>query len=225
MKSYDTEWATHFVKPCLRPTGYVASVQNCMNDQLIASIVGYQREVPCVMSHIEVALWEPGHVTRGGEVGRDQGHDVFRVGETSGRVTPRVSDLASLLSCMDGARVTTNIWGERWTKLVENSMGNAVGAISGLGSQGMAQNRGARALRIHLARETVLVGLALNYHIGPIRGFDPATWAIADKGDVLEELDADQQVAGRRVDWHSSMSQDARKGRRSEIEYMRTGWW
>ena len=35
-----------------------------MNDELVTSIVGYGREVGCVMSHIEVALWEPGHVIR-----------------------------------------------------------------------------------------------------------------------------------------------------------------
>ena len=135
VKSYDTEWATHFIKRHLKPTGYVVCSQNCMNDELIASIVGYEREVPCVMSHIEVALWEPGHVNRGGEPGRDHGHDVFRVGETNGRITPRVEHLVSMLSCIDGAKVTTNIWGERWAKLAQNAMGNPVGGISGLGGQ------------------------------------------------------------------------------------------
>ena len=152
VKSYDTQWAAHFIAPYLKPSGCVVSSQNCMNDELIASIVGYHREVPCVMSHIEVALWEPGHVTRGGPVGRDSGHDVFRVGETSGRVTPRVEHLVKMLSCIDGAKVTTNIWGERWAKLAQNCMGNPVGGISGLGSEGMAQNPQARSLRIHLAR-------------------------------------------------------------------------
>jgi len=220
VKSYDTEWATHFIKRYLKPTGFVVSSQNCMNDELIASIVGWEREVPCVMSHIEVALWEPGHVTRGGEPGRDHGHDVFRVGETNGRVTPRVEHLVNMLSCIDGAKVTTNIWGERWAKLAQNSMGNPVGGISGLGSQGMAQDPRARMLRIHLARETVLVGKALNYNVEPVAGFDADTWARANEGDVFEEIDANLQARRGRVDWHSSMAQDVKKGRRSEIDYM-----
>ena len=220
VKSYDTEWATHFIKGYLKPTSFVASAQNCMNDELIASIVGYQREVPCVMSHIEVALWEPGHVTRGGGVGRDQGHDVFRVGETNGRITPRVEHLAGLLSCIDGARVSTNIWGERWAKLTQNCMGNPVGAISGLGFQGLAQSPRARILRIHLARETVLVGKALNYQIEAIGGLDADTWARANEGDVFEEIDARLQEWRNRVDWHASMAQDVKKGRHTEIDYM-----
>ena len=59
VKSYDTEWASHFVKRLIKPNGVVVNCQNCMNDQLTASIVGYQRQVGCVMSSISVALWEP----------------------------------------------------------------------------------------------------------------------------------------------------------------------
>ena len=219
-KSYDTEWATHFIKGLLSPTGYVASSQNCMNDELIASIVGYRREVPCVMSHIEVALWEPGHVTRGGPVGRDHGHDVFRVGETSGRVTPRLEHLAGMVSTIDGARVTSNIWGERWAKLAQNAMSNPVSGVSGLGSMGMAGDPRARTLRIHLARETVMVGTALNYVVEPVAGFDAKTWARAGEGDVFEEIDASQAARSDKLDWHASMAQDVKKGRRTEIDYM-----
>ena len=155
-----------------------------------------------------------------GLVGRDHGHDVFRVGETSGRITPRVDHLVSMLSCIDGARATSNIWGERWAKLTLNAMGNPIGGISGLGSQGMAQDPQARALRIHLAHETVLVGQALNYDIETIGGFNAETWARADEGDVFEEIDAYVQTGGGRSDWHASMAQDVKKGRRSEIDHM-----
>ena len=221
VKSYDTEWATHFMKRYLKPTGYVVSSQNCMNDELIASIVGYEREVPCVVASIGVAMWEPGHVIRGDPVGRDRGHNVFRVGETNGRITPRVEQLASMLECIDAASVTTNIWGERWSKLTLNAMSNPVAGISRLDTQGVTESQGARALRIHIARETVLVGRALNYSIEPMGGFDAETWARADEGDVFEELDASllkprAGSAGR----YSSMAQDVIKGRHSEIDQM-----
>ena len=50
MKSYDTEWSSHFIKRLLAHDGVVVNSQNCMNDQLTASIVGYERQVGCVMS-------------------------------------------------------------------------------------------------------------------------------------------------------------------------------
>ena len=97
VKSYDTEWMAHFLKRFISSSSIVVGSQNCMNDRLIASIVGYEREIPCVMSGISVALWEPGHVTRGGQPGRDRGHDVFRIGELHGQITNRVNELVEKL--------------------------------------------------------------------------------------------------------------------------------
>ena len=47
MKSYDTEWATHFIKRYVKPEGFFISLQNCWNDPIIGGIVGQDREVGC----------------------------------------------------------------------------------------------------------------------------------------------------------------------------------
>jgi len=39
-KSYDTAWAAPLIKQYLAPGGYVVSLQNCMNEETIAGIVG-----------------------------------------------------------------------------------------------------------------------------------------------------------------------------------------
>src|SRR3954462_8891555 len=41
MKSYDTAWATALIKQYLAPNAYVVSLQNCMNEETIAGIVGW----------------------------------------------------------------------------------------------------------------------------------------------------------------------------------------
>ena len=220
VKSYDTEWAAHFIKRFVSPTGVVVSAQNCMNDHLIALIVGHHREVGCVMSGITVALWEPGHVNRGGQPGRDRGHDVFRVGELHGRITRRIEELADMVGSIDSARTTSNIWGERWSKLTSNASSNPVTAMTGLGSSEAALSPEARSLQVHIAKESVLVGRALGYEIEPINGAPAEKWANADQGDVFEELDALFQARARGRDWKSSMAQDVTKGRRTEIDYM-----
>ena len=220
VKSYDTEWVTHFIKRYVKPEGFFISLQNCWNDELIGSIVGKHREIGCVASHIEVALWEPAHVMRGGAVGRDSGHTVFRVGEQDGQITPRVENVARMLNWIDGAYATDNLWGERWSKLCQNSMGNAISAASGLGSQDMAQNPNCRLIRIHLAKEVAQVGLALGLNVVDINGTPAQTWADADRGDVYEELDAHLASHGGRVNWLASMAQDVKKGRHSEINQM-----
>ena len=220
VKSYDTEWAAHFLKRFVSPTGVVVSSQNCMNDRLIASIVGYEREIPCVMSGITVALWEPGYVTRGGQPGRERGHDVFRIGELHGQITNRVNELVQMVSCIDGARATTNIWGERWSKLTTNASGNPMQGMTGLGSAGLSEMAAARLIQVHICKESAQVGLAQNIQVEPISGVSAEVWANADQGDVMEELDAKFQSRGGGQDWKSSMGQDVVKGRRTEVEYM-----
>ncbi len=220
VKSYDTEWATHFIKRYVRDDGFFISLQNCWNDVLIADIVGQSRAVGCIASHIEVALWEPGEVTRGGSVGRDSGHHVFRVAEHDERITRRTDMVAGLLDNIDGAYASDNLWGERWSKLCQNSMGNGLSAASGLGSQQMAEDPRCRLIRIQLAKEGALVGRAMGLNVVHIQGLPAQTWADADKGDVFEELDGYLASHGGRTNWRASMAQDVAKRRRTEIDFM-----
>jgi 2-dehydropantoate 2-reductase len=43
VKSYDTEWAAALIGQYLAPDGYVVSLQNCMNEERIAGVVGWDK--------------------------------------------------------------------------------------------------------------------------------------------------------------------------------------
>ena len=58
VKSYDTEWATMLIKPYLAPSGFVVSLQNCLNEEKIAAIVGWGKTVGCIASVISVDMFE-----------------------------------------------------------------------------------------------------------------------------------------------------------------------
>src|SRR5690349_14317257 len=64
VKSYDTEWATMLIRPYLAPDGYVVSLQNCINEERIAAIVGWGRTVGMIAARLAVDLYEPGHIRR-----------------------------------------------------------------------------------------------------------------------------------------------------------------
>ena len=221
VKSFDTSWAATLAARFIGSDGYLVSAQNCWNDPALAAVVGADRAVGLVMSSIQVALWEPGVVARGGkERRRDSGYDVFRAGEHDGRVSRRLRELVDMLEVIDGARVTDNLWGERWAKLCQNCMGNPVTAISGMGTSALAVDPRGRELQIRLASESARVGLSLGYNVPPFGGFDAETWANASDGGVYEEID--NSIAGRvgGDDWKPSMAQDAHKGRPTEIDEM-----
>src|SRR3974377_395753 len=61
MKSYDTAWATMMIKQYLAPDGFVVSLQNCMNEETIAGVVGWGNTLGCIASSISVNLPGPGH--------------------------------------------------------------------------------------------------------------------------------------------------------------------
>jgi 2-dehydropantoate 2-reductase len=101
-KSYDTEWATLMIRQYLSPTGYVVSLQNCMNEATIAGIVGWGKVLGCIASNISVGLVEPGHVHRGGLKG-GAANSVYRCGVITGRITERAEEVLRLVSMADSA--------------------------------------------------------------------------------------------------------------------------
>ncbi len=225
MKSYDTAWATALIAPYLAADGFVVSLQNCLNEETIAGIVGWGRTVGVVASIISVDMYEAGRVRRTVAKGGDK-HTVFRVGEPHGRITQRVEELAEWFRGIDSAKVTTNLWGERWSKLVANGMGNGVSAATGLSSSDCARNDTLRRFQLQLAGEAIRVGQALGYPLEKIRGLDPERMALAAEGNAaaLAEVEAalaPKAGANPRADiQRPSMAQDIRKGRRTEIDAM-----
>ena len=221
MKAYDTAWATQLALRHLAPHGYVVSSQNTWPDPVVASVAGAERSVGLIMSKIGVALWKPGEVERGMEKGGAKGHDVFRAGEHDGRITPRTTDLAEMLSVIDGSLATDNLWGERWCKLCANAMGNPVQAMSGLGSLEIASSEIGRAITIHLAAESARVGIALGYTIPKFNGAPAEQWADAGRRETYDALDRMlTPTSANSRNWRASMAQDVAKGRPTEIDYM-----
>ena len=126
-----------------------------------------------------------------------------------------------MLSVVDGAFATDNLWGERWSKLCANAMGNPVQAMSGLGSAEIAGSEVGRAITIHLAGESARVGLALGYTIPKINGASAQEWADSTRRETYETLDRMLTPTSPSTrNWRASMAQDVHKGRPTEIDYM-----
>jgi len=223
VKSYDTEWATLMIRQYLAPDGYIVSLQNCINEERIAQHVGWGRVVGCIASLIAVELYEPGHIKRTVPMGGDK-HTVFRVGEPHGRTTRRVEELAEMLRAVDSAKVTSNLWGERWSKLVINSMRNGLSAATGLFGNQRDAMEGPRWVSIRLGSEAVRVGQALGFQLERMLGMDAEVLARAGEGhkDALAEITNILLDAAKRRsdDQRPSMAQDIAKGRRTETDFI-----
>jgi 2-dehydropantoate 2-reductase len=224
MKSYDTEWAATMIAQYLGPNGFIVSLQNCMNEETIAGVVGWGKVVGCIASSITVDLCEPGHVRRAaGKSGAK--HTVFRTGEVHGRVTDRVKEICRLVGLADSAMVTENLWGERWSKLVTNVMGNGLSACTGMVSKDLIRNDTIRRFSARLGSEAIRVGQALGYELEEIQHIDPEVIARAGEGDSAATREYDEHRLaevnkGGGGEHRPSMGQDMMKGRRTEIEFL-----
>jgi 2-dehydropantoate 2-reductase len=225
VKSYDTEWATMMIRQYLAPTGYVVSLQNCINEERIAGIVGWGRTVGAIAAILSAELYAPGHIRRTGAK-NPPGHEVYRVGEVHGRMTGRIEELGAMIRTIDSCKVTDNLWGERWSKLCVNGMHNGVSAASGLSGNDMRQDDRVRRVIIRLGGEAVRIGQAQGYTLEDIAGQDADTLARASEGDrgALDEVEslmlALRNTQQRSEHQRPSMGQDMQKGRRTEIDYI-----
>lgn len=222
-KLYDTAWATMLIKPYLRTDGHVVTMQNGVVEETVAGIVGWGRTVGCIASTLSAEAAEPGHVVRTRDPGGGS-YTIFRVGEVHGRITARAEALARMLSAVDSAKVTTNLWGERWSKLVANTMTTAVSGVTGCNLRTVLHNNRTRKLAIRLAAEAIRIGRALGFALEPVRRLEPEVWIRGDSGDkaALQAIDQAIQVELERMTdlALSGTAQDLRKGRRTEVDFM-----
>ena len=224
MKSYDTAWATVMIQQYMAPNAYVVSLQNCINEETIAGIVGWGKTLGSIASSITVDLCEPGHVHRAAGKG-GAAHTTFRVGEVHGRITERAQEVCRLVSLSDSAKVTENLWGERWSKLVTNAMANGMSACTGLISKDILLDDTLRHFSARLGSEAIRVGQALGYQLEEIHHIEPEIIALAGEGDAAAKKIYDEhRLAEARKPGggahRPSMGQDMMKGRRTEIEYL-----
>ncbi len=205
VKSYDTVWASHLLKPHLKAGGVVVSAQNSINDDVIASIVGYSSVLGCVVT-LGAGIYEPAHVQRTSVPNRL----AFTVGELSGMKTGRVESLAGLMSDAGPSKVTTNLWGERWAKLATNCMSNSVAALTGLGSADIRLTPGVVDQYVRIGAEVVEVGTALGVEIEPINGIPARMYPEAvSNGEAMEEVKARLAEGAHQLgEGRPSMAQD-----------------
>lgn len=211
-KSNDTRWLAEFIRPYLQPDAVVVGTQNGMNDDAIASIIGRERVIGCVVE-LQAELFTPGQIQRN----TTRKGSWFTVGELDGSLTPRVKEIASIMSKVGRCDVTNNIYGAKWTKLIANTMTMGPFSLLGLRNFEAAALPGMFDISVRLGRESFAVGAALGYRVEPIFGLRADEFAgSSDENLVTTMKTLLSHVGGGRT----APIHDHLKGRASEIEFI-----
>ncbi|MGH9432570.1 MAG: ketopantoate reductase family protein [Terriglobia bacterium] len=200
VKTMDTEEAAKCLAACILPNALVLSLQNgADNVERIRSASGIDAIAAVV--YVAAAMAGPGHV-------KHHGRGDLVLGDLPGRpetAEPRPDRLeeisAAFASCGVPCRVSENIQGELWTKMIINCAYNAISALGRARYRQIGSNPWTRQLMIQVIGEAVAVAGAAGVRL---------------PGSNMTE--AGLKVAETMANATSSTAQDLARGKRTEID-------
>ena len=176
VKAHHTEAAARALAPHLAAEGYVVSLQNGLNELVIADIVGRERTVGAFVN-FGADYMSPGVVNF-------SGRGAVVLGELDGATTPRLTALHKLMQVFEpNAIITDNIMGYLWGKLGYGAILFATALTNASICEALAAPD-AQPLLATIAGEAVAVADAL--HITPLgfNGYDPAAFRVGGAGQA-----------------------------------------
>lgn len=212
VKAHHTGSAMRDIAPLLAPDGYVVSVQNGLNEEVIARRVGSRRTIGCFVN-FGADVTEPGVVHRG-----NRGAVV--VGELDGRLTPRIREVHALYRRFDpDAVLTDNIRGYLWGKLAYGAILFAT-ALTEASIADVLASPAHRPVLTALAREVMATAEARGIRCEAFDGFDPGAFAPDARDEAgMESLDRLVEFNRASAKTHSGVWRDlAVRRRRTEVD-------
>ncbi|HEX7021675.1 MAG TPA: 2-dehydropantoate 2-reductase [Trueperaceae bacterium] len=212
VKAHHTRQALPSLVPALASNGYIASIQNGLNEEEIAQVVGRDKVIGAFVNFGADYL-EPGVVHFGGR-------GAVVLGELDGRMTPRLVDLHALFLHFDKAAITTpNIMGYLWGKLAYGSLLFATALTHDSIADALARPA-YLPLFTAIAREVVRVAEAEGVQPEGFDGFDPAAFGSDAGHDAAAGSIADLVAFNRKsAKSHSGIWRDlAVRKRKTEVD-------
>ncbi len=212
VKAHHTPDALNALLPHLAPDGYVVSLQNGLNELLIAEKIGAQQTIGAFVNFGADYL-EPGIIQRGNRA-------AVVVGELDGHITPRLETLHQcLLQFDDRAIMTPNIMGYLWGKLAYGAQLFATALTNDSIADALAHPR-YHAVYIALAQEVLRVAHA--YQITPegFNGFNPLAFLPDTPSEISRQSLVEMVVFNRQsAKTHSGIWRDlAIRKRKTEVD-------
>src|SRR5262245_36307945 len=176
VKAQHTVDALDLIAPRLATRGTVVSLQNGLNEPLIATRVGARRTVGCLVNW--AADWiAPGRIQHGGT-------GTFAIGELDGELSPRVKELAELLGAVTPVQVTGNIAGYKWAKHVYAALLVATALVDAHVYEVVERSPEIQRMLVALVAEGMAVAAAEGVRLEAFDEFDPACYRAGQEGDA-----------------------------------------
>jgi len=193
VKTFDTEDAAKSLAPHLAPGAVVVSLQNGVDNVERMRSAAHVDAVPAVV-YVAAAMTAPGRV-------RHSGRGDLIIGDFFGSGRELESVAAVFTNAGVPCRVSANIAGELWTKMIINCAYNAISALGRAKYARLVANPWTRELMKQVTEEAVAIA-----HASGVQLPEP------------DMVDAVWKLAGTMSGATSSTAQDIARGNRTEID-------
>jgi 2-dehydropantoate 2-reductase len=182
---------------------YVALGNGLVQDR-VADVVGADR---LIAGTVEFGATNhgPGHVSQ-------TTRNPFVIGELDGRNRPRTDVLREVLETVAEVRVTDNIRGQIWSKLLVNSALSGLGVVGGVLYRDVIEHPDGRAALLAVWAEGHRIGKAQGFDLEEVLGIEPDALVAPDPEDALRTV---SRLAGATK---ASMLQDVERGLPTEVD-------
>lgn len=213
-KATDMLDAARELLPFLKAESLVLSMQNGICVDALAGILGRERTIGCVIG------WGATMHSLGELEMTSKGE--FVIGDIDHKPDERLPLLKEILSTIVPVRISHNIRGSLYSKLIINSCINSMGAISGLTLGEMLPKRKVRNIYNEIMREAMSVADAMNIKVERYAGILDYHWLLKKNGAfnnfIRHLLIRMMGFKYRRL--KSSSLQSLQRGKETEIDYL-----
>jgi len=199
----------------LKPSSIVVSLQNGICEDALGEILGRKRVMGCVVA------WAANHfgpgtvrVTLNGE---------FVIGNIDQKPDDNLSLVQRMLNTVAPTRISENIIGELYSKLIINSCITSLGVIVGEDLGTMMANKKVRRLFLILLREAMAVADALMIKVAPVLGGKLDYYRFLSGRGVVSELKRHAVMRAMGLKYSGVRSSTLRfveQGRKTEVDYL-----
>jgi 2-dehydropantoate 2-reductase len=147
----------------------------------------------------------------------------FVIGEPDGETKSRTRLLAEALQTVADVRITRNISGQVWSKLLVNSAFSGLGAVSGLLYREVVADPAGKESALAVWREGYDVGMAQGITMDEVLGVPAESLVVRDPEDQGRADEALEVAMGYAGATKASMLQDLERGARTEVDVINGG--
>jgi 2-dehydropantoate 2-reductase len=147
----------------------------------------------------------------------------FVIGEPDGETKDRTRLLAGALETVADVRITENISGQVWSKLLVNSTFSGLGAVSGLLYREVIADPAGKEAALAVWREGYDVGMAQGITLDRVLGVPAEALVVRGPEDEQKAGEALEVAMGYAGATKASMLQDLERGAKTEVDVINGG--